>query len=573
VKAYVSRRTGRPSLRPGRAIIDDVSATKAELIATGRDALRRGDGAAARVAFSAARELGEDGSVLEGLAKAAYLELDYSQAIALWERTYATYRDEGDGVAAARTARMLAYMYGTVVGDGAVMQGWHARAQDLLSKADETSEAGWVSLSAGMFEPDREKKDRLYRAAVEIAQRSGDTDLQFCVMAYLGASLVHGDRIEEGMLLLDEACAAVVGRDVDDFCVLEEIFCQLFSACEHAHDVERADQWIRVAEDIAQRRNLPTISAFCRTHYGGVLTTAGRWVEAEAALTEAVRLWTLGHGMLRSGALIRLGDLRVMQGRIEEAERLLEGYEHWPEAARALAGIHLGRGEHGRAAEVLERALEQVDASSAGAGPIWSALVDVHLGAGDVEKADAAAERLHEAASRHPGHYLRSAAALARGRVCLASGTGDPRTCLREALSGFAQARMPMELARARLELAGALVDESPDVAVAEAKAAFEAFEKLNAARHVDAAAALLRTLGGPARTGRKGTGGSGALTKREQEVLELLGLGLSNPEISDRLFISRKTVEHHVGNVLAKLGLRGRAEAAAHAARNAPRP
>ena len=108
-------------------------------------------------------------------------------------------------------------------------------------------------------------------------------------------------------------------------------------------------------------------------------------------------------------------------------------------------------------------------------------------------------------------------------------------------------------------------------MAIAEARAALDGFERLQAARHADAAAAVLRSLGGRATTGAAGR--RRVLTKREAEVLALLGHGLSNPEIADRLFISRKTVEHHVGNVLAKLGLRSRAEAAAYAARTSNPP
>jgi DNA-binding NarL/FixJ family response regulator len=540
-----------------------------ELIGEGRAALRAGDAATARRALEAALAESESADAIEGLARAAYLELDFARAIEDWERAYAAHRSAGDEVGAVRVARTLGYMYGSVVGDAAVMNGWMARAQALLGEAQDSPEAGWVALNRGMFEGDRARKEALFREALQSALRSGDTDLEFVTIAYLGASLVHSDRTEEGMVLLDEALAAVAGREVDDFSVVEEIFCQLFSACEHAHDVTRADQWIRVGDVIAQRRRLPSVAAFCHTHYGGILTAAGRWPEADAALTEAIRLWAFGdRSALRTGALVRLADLRVRQGRFEEAEQLLDGLDVNADTARSFAVIHLARGDSSLAQDALERALDQVDQHSAAAGPLLALLVDVHLARDKVDEAAEAAEQLARCASGHNSDYLQALAALARGRVCLAAGTGDPYACLREALTGFARAQMPMELARSRLELANALLTDRPEVAMAEARAALEAFERLQAARDVDAAAALLRSLGARPASVRKG---NGVLTKREAEVLDLLGHGLSNPEISDRLYISRKTVEHHVGNILAKLGLRSRAEAAAYATRSKP--
>ncbi len=544
------------------------------MIEEGWAALNAGDAATARAAFESALAEVETGSGREGLGQALYLQRDYSDAIKQHERAYAAYRREGQTVAAARVARILAWITGNVLGDWAVQNGWLARALRILAELGEDApEHGWVLIIRSYTEPDAAAREAMFREAITIGRRFADPNIEIESLASLAGLYLMTGRDNEGLALLDESMAALCAGELTEIASVDNLFCGLFWACELVNDVVRADQWMRATAEVMASRNV--VGAFCRAHYGGILTAAGRWHEAEVQLIDAARHFDRGMPERRAAAIIRLADLRVRQGRLEEAGQLLKGLEQHPDAVRTLAAFHLARGDVALARDLLERATEGADekvaaiGASTMLGPLLAQLVDVYLEQGCIPEAEQAAQRLHRIAQAQHGTYLPAAAALAQGRVCVASGRGDARACLSAALDGFAKSQLPMELARTRLEMAYALAERSPEVAIAEAKAALEDFERLDAARYADAAGALLRSLGAPIRTGPKGFG---ALTRREAEVLELIGAGLSNSEIGDRLYITRKTVEHHVGNVLSKLGLRNRAEAAGYALRQETR-
>ncbi|HZM32583.1 MAG TPA: LuxR C-terminal-related transcriptional regulator [Acidimicrobiales bacterium] len=508
--------------------------------------------------------MAEDPDGLEAAAEARYRAFDYAGARAGYEGVYRAYRTGGDRLGAARVARILAWLNANIHGDWAVASGWIGRARSFLDEAGpDSAEHGWSLVMSADPDGDPIHNEAICREALALARRHGDADLEFEALGHVALALCQAGRVQEGLVLVDEVLAAVTSGEVEDLYVIEACICGMFLACERANDVVRAEQWLRTIED-ERHAHLVGVAGFCRAHYGGLLTAAGRWQEAEAELTDALRLLDASYVGMRGSALVRLADLRVHQGRYEEARELLSGLEDRPDAFRPRAAIHYAEGELALARDLLERALAQPDMAAI-AGPVLALLVDVELADGAVSEARLAAERLAALAERQPGHYLRAAAALARGKVCVAEGSPDARACLEAALASFAQAQMPLALAQARLELARAVASERPEVAVAEASGALAAFEELHAARNADAAAALLRRLGGPARTGPRR---QAPLTRREEEVLDLLGHGLSNPEIADRLYISRKTVEHHVGRVLTKLGLRSRAEAAAYATR-----
>jgi DNA-binding NarL/FixJ family response regulator len=192
--------------------------------------------------------------------------------------------------------------------------------------------------------------------------------------------------------------------------------------------------------------------------------------------------------------------------------------------------------------------------------------VEAAIAHGALADATARAGRLAELASRVDSQLLMARAQRALGRARVAADDPDAVAPLEAALAAFIRLDMPFEAARTRLLIATSLVRREREMAIDEARAALAAFEALGASSGADAAAALLRSVG--VKAARGGPRGIGPLTAREREVLQQLGEGLSNPAIAERLFISRKTVEHHVGSVLSKLGLASRGEATAYAVR-----
>jgi len=533
------------------------------LLRQGWEALRAADWQTARSCFEQALERSESAEALDGLSQATHFLREYDRATELKERAFAAYRQEGEPVKAADTARWLAFLHGTYEGNYAAASGWMERAKSMLEGVPECAGHGWLVLDTAVFSDAAAEREKCAMSALAIAKRFGDTDLEFEAIALMGECQVATGRVAEGMKLLDQALAAATGGEVVSHGAVGEICCRLLSACEHATDVRRAEQWM----DVIQRTVAWTdfVVPTCRTHYGGILVALGRWEEAERELVGALETFQRGYRGDGGFPLMRLADLRVRQGRYEEAERLLEGAEWHPKARRATAAIALGRGDLGLAEELAALCMEGTDPVDPGCGPVLALLADVQLRREDRSAAEDTLARLDALAEGARDELVTALLHLTEGRVAVAAGDERAIARLTKALEELSALNLPLEAGRARLELARALAGASAEAAAAEARLALRTFERLGAARDVDAAAALLRELGEDGRARRRA---HGPLTPREAEVLDLLASGLSNADIADRLVISRRTAEHHVASVLSKLGLRSRAEAAAYAAR-----
>jgi DNA-binding NarL/FixJ family response regulator len=538
------------------------------LIERGRAALAACDWGAARACFEQAVEVSQSAAALDGLGQALYWQGEYARALSLRERGYAAYRREESRRDAGRVAVELAALHLWVHGNKAACVGWTEHARRLLQPEGDCVERGWLQLLLAVTAAgDVHEWERLARSAVEFGRRFDDAGLEYDALGHVGLALVHQGDIADGMRLIDEAVAAASSGVVADPWPAGEIYCTLFGACELAIDVRRAEAWLAAVDGYVDRTGELPVSAICRMHYGGLLVSAGRWDDAEHELVAALDLYERTWRGSRFEPVVRLADLRVRQGRLAEARQLLQGFEGLPDAAAALARVHLVGGEPALAVRVIERSLSRRGRGLASV-TLLGLLVEAMLADGRHEGAAEVALELDDLARATGQLAVEGVASMAAARVAIARSDERAVELLERAIGAFAEATLPYELARTRLALAQTVVTADPELARAEARAAMTCFDELRAARDADAAAALLRTLGD---RGRPRSTSSGALTRRESQVLDLLAQGRSNAGIAADLHISLRTAEDHVSNILAKLGLANRTEAAAYALRSGP--
>jgi DNA-binding NarL/FixJ family response regulator len=545
-----------------------VTAAVEQLAEVAQSAMSRGDWAAARIAFETLVEREPTAESLFGLGDVLWWLGETAQAVGYQQRAYAAYRRRGDGKNAAMTAAGLYLTYRVSLGKTAVADGWLGRAARLVEDDGLTPLAGWIALLRAHDSNDPSVAEQCATDAYDAARAFGDIDLELCALSQLGAALVQRGRLLEGTRLLDEAAAAALAGEARRPHTAVYTSCNMISSCAQVAEFEHALQWIHAGSGFEQRFGNPHLYTTCRTYKGTILFASGDWTAAEHELTAALDVGSAAEPDLIAEATARLADLRLAQGRIEDAERLLQGLDDHPSTAGARAGLAIIRGNLSEARRIALRrsrafAVEtppRTDPYRPGAsGPLEEASVwEVLIIAGEGIETEEALRRLEElaVATRYPQIQARALAAAGWMHSDVAS--------LERALSMFSRLRLPLAAARVRMTLAGILTGGD---AIAEARAALAAFEELGAARDADTAAACLRELGVIAPRG--GPASLGALTRREREILELLGEGLTNRELADRLFLSRKTIERHVRNVLFKLGLHNRTQAAAYVVRH----
>jgi len=376
---------------------------------------------------------------------------------------------------------------------------------------------------------------------------------------------------------------AMLGQPIDDIC---ERFRAVSDAASHITDSPEPVEGLRLLWrghvdeartiltgflTLADARGEEVSYALQRLNLCDLELRAGRWEPASRLLDE----WESADRQLLARATYERSRALLAAGRgfADEAERwaasahaaaVPRGYS-WQvlEALRAGGIAALLANDPARAADNLGAVWEHMEREGVdepGAFPVAPDLVEALVALGEFDRARAVADRLLELSEAQEHPWGLAGAKRSGALIRLASGDYDEATASEIAVAADEYGALGLRFDRARTLLTLGRAQRRVrkwGAARASLERAASEFDEMGSPGWVEEARAELARLGG------RRPQDPDELTESERRVVELAADGLANKEIASALFITVRTVEEHLKNAYAKLGIRSRTQLA----------
>jgi len=403
------------------------------------------------------------------------------------------------------------------------------------------------------------------RRAMALDERDAQTERLAWIHQSVGEAMMHGG--PAGLDLLSQRLPAdpeqIPDREVD----------MLVTRATLAHYSARpasalAD--LRVVLGLIRRGAVPVQLARCHFLMASILTNRGNWDEALihartalAVASDDELVWVLSQCHAALGTLLAYrGEWEVAEHHVARASEMGASNE----SLEAMGTARLARAALARARNEPDRVIDELAplasfAPALSALHFWPPLIHALIDTNRIDEAQEQSTRLSRGADERRIN-LDNRVLLIRARLAVASGQPEMAVTL------FDEAREKFGpedpfLDRVLLHRSyGRLLHSRGDRrrGIAELRIAWEMLTGVGAGPFVTHVEADLATSGLPSAP-KSVSRSTLDLTDRERDVAVLVAQGMSNPEVADHLYVSRKAVEFHLGNIYGKLGITSRRE------------